>query len=117
MSQSFIHNLNQTLQSLEQQAMTKRQLQALLFWFQQSDTDASLIETLLEQEATDNELPNPLSPIVKETLEMDAAACYQSLVHLTPCDMAKFTIIQEFGPMFKQKPFFQNLVQLVASKI
>ena len=116
MSQSFIQNLNQTLQSLEQQAMTQRQLQALLFWFQ-PDANASLIETLLGEEPNERELPNPLAPIVKETLGMDAAACYQSLVHLTPCDMAKFTIIQEFGPKFKQKPFFQKLVQLVASKI
>ena len=87
--------LNPSLESVIP-AYEPDRLRALLVWF------GAEAETLGSQSAR-------LSAILDETEQMDINTCYELINQLQPDDMVRFSVLNEFGPSFAKKPYFNWL--------
>ncbi|MEB3287755.1 MAG: hypothetical protein VKJ04_09655 [Vampirovibrionales bacterium] len=117
MSSSLFEQLNRTVTSLEQQAVEQQRLGALLLWHCQSESHSTLLESILEPENPSETSQTRLYQLLNNSACLEASACYDTLAQLSALDMARFTFVQEFGTRFKDKPFYEELLQVIAAKI
>jgi hypothetical protein len=95
-------HLNPKLSQLLE-AYEPERLQAILLWFN----------------AEQQQLENPsqrLAALLEETSTLDVEACYQAADRLKLQDAVEITILNEFGPEFRQKPSFPWLSKTLCNR-
>ncbi len=79
-------------------------LKALLMWF---GADAQATGGKTER----------LNALLEETETLDIHACYRLIQGLAMDDMVTFAMVNEFGPAFSGKPYFNWLVHAVEAQV
>jgi hypothetical protein len=92
----------QLLQHLEQTAMDR--LKGLLLWL---NIDTHRIQSQSER----------LNALLDEMNTISPESCYQALSQLELADLARFSILNEFGPQFARKPGFPLLETMLHRRL
>lgn len=79
-------------------------LKALLMWFG------------AEARATGDQAER-IDALLEETGTLDIHACYRLLQGLEMDDMVTFAMVNEFGPAFSRKPYFNWLLHAVEAQV